>query len=88
MPFFTLSPYFLLAQTGVITPLITCDKNDTLHRALELFAGAGGRGERIFCVDEARRVTGIISLSDIFAYFSDSKLLGSASELMQQPGVT
>lgn len=54
----------------MVTPLLTCDRSATLHHALTLFAAAGGRGERVICVDAARRVTGVVSLSDIFAYFA------------------
>jgi len=31
---------------------------------------AAGRTERVICIDAERRVTGIVSLSDLFAYFS------------------
>lgn len=57
------------AQTGVPSALLTCDVNPPLRTVLELFAVAGGRAERVVCIDDARRVTGIITLSDVFAYF-------------------
>jgi hypothetical protein len=53
-----------------VTPLLTCSRTDTLAHALTLFAAAGGRAERVICVDAARRVTGVVSLSDIFAYWA------------------
>lgn len=61
------------AQVGMMgpsTPLVTCDKMDSLHRALELFGATAGRCERLVCVDEHRRCTGVVSLSDIFAFFA------------------
>ena len=58
------------AMTGVTTPLITCSKHDTLHHALELFAAAGGKAERLIAIDENSRVNGVVSLTDIFSYFS------------------
>ena len=59
-----------ILQTGVASPLVTCSKNDTLHTAFELLAASNGRADRLVCVDEARRVTGIVSLSDILNYFT------------------
>jgi CBS domain-containing protein len=41
---------------------------DTLEHAITLFTVAAGRTERIICVDAERRVTGIVSLSDLFAF--------------------
>lgn len=41
---------------------------DSLHRALELFAATSGRAERLVCVDAHRRCTGVVSLSDVFAF--------------------
>ena len=58
-------------QSGITSPLLTCDRNDTLQRALELLAAAGGCAERLICVDAARRVTGVVSLSNIFSYFAE-----------------
>ena len=84
-------------QTGVVSPLLTCSRADTLHHALELFAAAGGRAERVICVDAARRVTGVVSLSDIFAYFAradddpqaESAMPASWQQgLQQQQGMT
>jgi CBS domain-containing protein len=57
---------------GPPLPLLTCHKNETLHRCLELFAAMGGRCQRLICVDEHSRCTGIISLSDVFAFVSRS----------------
>ena len=57
-------------QTGIGSNLLTCSATDTLEHAITLFAVAAGRTERVVCVDAERRVTGIISLSDIFAFFS------------------
>ena len=56
------------AQTGIGSSLLTCAATDTLENAITLFAVAAGRTERIICVDAERRVTGVVSLSDIFAY--------------------
>lgn len=55
-------------MTGQPSSLLTCRAEDTLAHALTLFAAAGGRAERLVCVDGERRVTGIVSLSDIFSY--------------------
>ena len=41
---------------------------NTLEHAITLFTVAAGRTERIICVDAERRVTGIVSLSDLFAF--------------------
>lgn len=49
---------------------MTCRATDTLGHALRLLAVGGGRVERLVCVDDARRVTGVVSLSDIFGYFT------------------
>jgi hypothetical protein len=55
---------------GPSAPLVTCHRDDTLHRCLELFAATDGRCERLICVDEHSRCTGIVSLSDIFSYLA------------------
>jgi hypothetical protein len=62
-------------QMGPTEPIVTCNRMDSLHRALELFSSTAGRGERLICVDEHRRVTGVVSLSDVFAFFSSSHQL-------------
>ena len=56
------------AQTGIGSSLLTCAATDTLEHAITLFTVAAGRTERIICVDAERRVTGIVSLSDLFAF--------------------
>lgn len=60
-----------IAMTGIVAPLLTIAKGDTLKRALELLIAAQGRADRLVCVDEARRVTGIVSVSDIFDFFGN-----------------
>jgi hypothetical protein len=55
---------------GPTAPLVTCHRHETLHRVLELFCATNGRCERLICVDEHSRCTGIVSLSDVFAYLS------------------
>lgn len=55
---------------GPPLPLLTCHRHETLRRCLELFAAMGGRCQRLICVDEFQRCTGIVSLSDVFAYLS------------------
>lgn len=57
-------------QTGVGSSLLMCSMHQSLASALDLLAVAAGRVERLVCVDEGRRVTGIVALSDIFAFFS------------------
>lgn len=48
-----------------------CSRFDSLHRALELFAATGGRAcERLVCVDEQQRCTGVVTLSDVFRFFT------------------
>lgn len=62
---------FQVQQTGIARPVVTCDKSDTLHRAMELFAASGCRAERLVCINRlTRQVNGVVSLSDILAYFS------------------
>ena len=39
-------------------------------RVVSDFAAMGGRCQRLICVDEFQRCTGIVSLSDVFAYLS------------------
>jgi CBS domain-containing protein len=56
------------AMLGPPMPLVTCHRNESLYRCLELFAATGGRSQRLVCVDENRRCTGIVSLSDVFAH--------------------
>lgn len=76
-----------LLQTGIGSNLLTCSAMDTLAHALTLFAAAGGRAERIVCVDSERRVTGIVSLSDLFAYIcSDESLPGALPSADEGPG--
>jgi CBS domain-containing protein len=58
-----------LLQTGVASPLVTCSRSDTLQRALELLAAANGRADRLVCLDAEKRLTGIVSISDILNYF-------------------
>ncbi len=55
---------------GPTAPFVTCNRYDTLQRALELFAAAGSCCERLICVDEQGRCTGVVALSDIFAHFA------------------
>jgi CBS domain-containing protein len=55
---------------GPAAPIVTCSRADSLHRALTLFAAAGGLCERLVCVDELGRCTGVVTLSDVFRYFS------------------
>jgi len=56
------------AMLGPPMPLVTCHRNESLYRCLELFAATGGRSQLLVCVDENRRCTGIVSLSDVFAH--------------------
>jgi CBS domain-containing protein len=56
------------SMMGPLPPLLTCDRSDTLQRALELFAVAQGAVKILVCVDAHRRCTGIVTLSDIFAF--------------------
>ena len=63
-------PLPLSTQTGIGSNLLTCAATDTLEHVITLFAVAAGRTERVICIDAERRVTGIVSLSDLFAYFS------------------
>lgn len=56
------------SMTGVDSTLMTCRATDTLAQALTLLAVGGGRVERLVCVDDDRRVTGVVSLSDIFGW--------------------
>jgi CBS domain-containing protein len=65
-----------IQMMGPSTPLVTCHRYDTLHRCLELFAATDGRCERLICVDEHNRCTGIVSLSDIFAYLGSEGRIG------------
>ncbi len=65
---------------------MTCDRNDTLHHAFTLFAAAGGRAERVICVDAARRVTGVVSLSDIFSWFAQADEIPPTSPGMVSRG--
>lgn len=60
-----------ILQMGPSSPLVTCHRYETLHRCLELFAATQGRCERLVCVDEHNRCTGVVSLSDIFAYLAN-----------------
>ena len=54
-------------------PVIRCSRYDTLHRILELLAAAGEHADRIVCVDEMGRCTGVVTITDIFAYFCNPK---------------
>lgn len=74
-------------QTGIAAPLVTCSKRDTLQRAIELLAAAGGRAERLICVDDYRRVEGIVSLSDIFSYFNPDGNANSDGPTAAQPSI-
>jgi len=58
------------AMMGPPMPIVTCHRNESLRRCLELFSATKCRSERLVCVDELGRCTGIISLSDIFAYLA------------------
>lgn len=76
-----------ISMTGIGSNLLTCSAMDSLAHALTLFAAAGGRAERIVCVDSERRVTGIVSLSDLFAYIcSDESLPGALHSPDEGPG--
>jgi CBS-domain-containing membrane protein len=68
-------------QTGCGCRLLTCKTSDTLARALTLFATGDGIVERLVCVDDERRVTGIVSLSDVFAFFCRGMEVSSAAIL-------
>lgn len=54
---------------------MTCDRFDTLHRALELFASAGPYCDRLVCVNQELKCTGLVSLSDIFDFLIYEKTL-------------
>lgn len=68
-------------QTGCGCRLLTCKTTDTLAHALTLFAMGDGAVERLVCVDEEKRVTGIVSLSDVFAFFARGMEVSSAAIL-------
>ena len=63
-------------MTGVSTVPLTCSAEDTLQTVLERLAGSGGHSDRLVCVDGDQRVTGIVSLSDVFAWVSSGAELG------------
>lgn len=58
---------------------MTCSLNDTIGKAMAMFATAGGRVERLICVDEAKRATGVVALSDLFAYFTKDTTLETST---------
>ncbi len=62
-----------VAMMGPTAPFVTCGRGDSLHRALELFAAAGGLCERLVCVDDVGRCTGVVTLSDVFAWFCSTQ---------------
>ena len=57
---------------GPNLPLLRCRRTDTLQRALEQLAAAGDKFDRLLCVDDAGRCTGVITISDILSHFCSS----------------
>ncbi len=64
---------------GPTAPFVTCNRLDSLSRALSLFAAAGTLCERLICVDELGRCTGVVALTDIFNYISTTSPIRLAS---------
>ena len=59
----------LPGQLGPAPPVLTCSRYDTLYHAMCLLTAAGRSADRVVCVDAAGRCTGIVTASDIIAYF-------------------
>jgi hypothetical protein len=73
---------------GPNTPVLKCSRYDTLHRVLELLAAGGEYSDRLVCVDEHGRCTGIVTITDIFSYFCNPGPVAWKTEAWPELAVT